>query len=319
MISSLKTYLFEVKSIFSPISELRLHYIRIFICLFFVYKILSRDFSVFELFEKSNLSLYPKDMYPMDRAFYLFTPDFLTDLVTFHWIHWFVPIKNEAWINFAQYATVIFLILFAIVGPGPRRSFGVISISLIFYLWGFLWKNGQDIDAIFIPMQIVLLLAVSHPKNTSLLITSNYSRESKDGGVIIGSIVIIFVCYYFGSGLNKLIDVPVHRWFSYELSQEILRARVRSDLGYFVQAPKFFSFMTTVPWTDSILVPITYLSHLSMPLILVHRKWVVKASVFYISFHLMTWSIGILFFGMILMWLVFLPIDRLVFGKKFVI
>ncbi|WP_439810714.1 hypothetical protein QCN28_15710 [Bordetella bronchiseptica] len=295
----------------TPVAEVDASFARWVIYGYFIYKLLSRDFSTFGEIPRFLLDLYPVDVY--GKSFLaLMGTQVVTDLATFHWIHWVLPFPSSGQLQFVQWLATGFCVATCLLGRGPFRIFAIGSYVLLMYLWGFMFRSGSDIDAVFLGLSSALFYCFSsHKECLTIWRPAGNRQRTVEAGWFYSAMIMCFVIYYLASGINKLIDISVVDWFTYDLIQSIELELDRQKAGYFKQIPELFEFLRGQYWINYIGVPLVYLSHLATPMMFYDRRLIPAFWVFYVTFHAMAWGIGILFFGNFILWLAFLPVHRL--------
>ena len=285
------------------VSEKYFYFAKAVLALLFIWKILSRDFSNIALWPLSVLGGYPYDIYP---------PDYLVlgipgvfDLATFHWIHFFLPWPSANQFVLIETILIITLILFAFASVRLTRVFATISYVLIMWLWGFVFRLGQEIDAVFLLQGTLLVFVVFRPGAPE-----NFGQYFKN---VYYTIKVIFVIYYFFSGLNKLVDLSYIQWSEFDLvslNQQFYNKYV--DHGY-LYVPRLLDFGKLGTLLENLGALLTYIVHIIAPLLLFYgSKWkVLSFWLFYSVFHLMTAFVGILFTMNFFAFLLILPVDSL--------
>jgi len=273
--------------------------IKVICAVVLVYKLLSRDFSNLGLWPESVLLGYPVDIYPPNYILLTAIPP-IFDLISFHFIHWFVPIPNISQFYVLQHTLIIAAVALAISPLRYTRMIAVVVYVLCMYLWGFIYRAGQDIDAMFLLQGCFLVLAM----------IPRAGNERNYSGYVYSSVLLVFVFYYFFSGVNKVIDLSVLEWFQYSLfdinASKLLAAQ---ELNYHavsvVEAPGWLLNLASF-----IGAAITYVVHLAAPLIFMHRSRgkLIFYWCFYSVFHVMSSLVGILFAANLLVWLAIIPI-----------
>ena len=188
------------------------------------------------------------------------------------------------------------------------RFFAVILYVVVAYLWGFVFRLGQDIDAVFL-IQSSLLMFVLLPYSK----TSRYYQELRF------LLLCVFVIYYFFSGLNKLIDLSYVEWLKYDLVN-INRSMHMSYLN------ERYHYVPLFPIENALIGQIlnqlgafiTYAVHLGAPLLLFSSstRKLILYWIFYSLFHFMTIYVGIMFSMNFVAWALILPVYRLYDHEK---
>jgi hypothetical protein len=306
----LDTYLEKYNT---PYSEGAIGWSRFVICAFLIYKLLSRDFSTFAFMPEHMMTNYPALQYSFAFLCHILGVKPVVDLATFHWIHWFIPMPSQMGFTIIQWAAIGFSALVLFFGRGPKRIFVIGMTVLTFYLWGYIYRSGQDVDAVFLPFSCLLLYAISRHKE-GITIFHELKRmniKTRDAGCVYSGFLMCFVYYYFLSGVNKLIDINLLEWFQYDLVGEIALQRDNLMAGHYRYVPPIFELLRGHSWLNYIGVPMVYLSHLLIPVMFFKRQNIASFTVFYWIFHYMAAGVGIWFFGNLLMWFLFLPVHYL--------
>lgn len=293
-----------------PASAIDVSWIRAVVFGMFAYKLLSRDFSVFGFAPAFLLELYPTDLFSPKDDFLMLGYKPVVDLATFHWIHWFLPMPGAGILRFLQLGVVGACLCVVLFGRGPRRMFAISAYCGLAYLFGYLWRAGHDVDAVFVALQIALVYCFTRHEELTLIERPS-SAFSRDAGWFYSMSLLCFVGYYFLSGVNKVVDLPIADWFRYGLVNEILFFSDKLAAGSIQAAPSFFEFFEGHSWIDFVGVPAVYISHLAIPLMYFRRAYIPEFFFFYLVFHFMAWGVGILFFGLIITWMALIPVHRL--------
>ena len=105
---NIKKFFFSSWKINFSTSEIT--YVRVILYTIVLYKLLSRDFSNFGYIPEELLNFYPINHYTQDiRDLTGFK--FIVDLLTFHWLHWFIDFPSVKQLEIIQ----LFLILLVII------------------------------------------------------------------------------------------------------------------------------------------------------------------------------------------------------------
>jgi hypothetical protein len=285
-----------------PVNFYYVHWFKSIVSILYLWKLLSRDFSNIALWPVSVLAGYPIDIYLPDYMLFTgITPFF--DLVTFHFIHFFIPFPSEYILSMLQ-NSAIFLSIILIFSP--LKYSRVIAISLfilVSYLWGFVFRLGQDIDAVFLIQSSLLIYAILPFERTY-----EYCKKLRF------LVLILFVIYYFFSGLNKIVDLNYANWFNYDLvniNSSLHLKYIQEHTRYIPKLPDFFSGTFFLIFND-LGAAITYIIHLLAPILLFSSgtKKILFYWFFYSLFHFLTIYVGILFTMNFFAWLLVLPVYR---------
>lgn len=286
---------------------------RIIVCAFLIWKLFSRDFGFFGRVPEQVFYFYPIEIYARDKWVLWTGLPILSELLTFHWLHWFVPRPDETALRIIQGIAIGSLLLLALFGRGPRNTILISTYCVLIYLWGYLFLLGQEIDAVDLYFGMLVALAVStYADDPIWRLSSLYGRpKTVDGGRSFSNVVLVFVFYYFASGIRKLTDLAPIEWFRYDLVEAIEEHSIRSahsTLGTF----EIFQHLHGLTFFNHIGPPVVYLSHLLVPMVFFRRSLILKFFVFYFAFHLLTFGVGISFSGYILVWAVLFPYRELI-------
>lgn len=287
----------------TPAYDFNLNVARLFVCAFLIWKLFSRDFGFFGTVPEEIFYFYPYHLYPMDKWILWTGLPVIQELLTFHWIHWFLPHPSVGVLRFIQGLTILSLASLAIFGKGPKSVIIVITYSLMIYLWGYLFLLGQEIDSIDLYFAIILALGISSYSDVPIwkMTKLYHEHRSAAGGRAFSNLILVFVFYYFASGVNKLTDLSILEWFQYDLVDaievhSIVAAHSTLDsLGFFRLFDGFTLFNYIGP-------PAVYISHLTVPIVFFRKNLIPKFFLFYFLFHLMTFGVGISFSGYIFVW-----------------
>ena len=293
---------------------------RLFVCAFLIWKLFSRDYGFFGHVPEQVLYFYPFEIYEIDKYVLWTGLPIIQDLLTFHWVHWFLPHPAETGLRIIQGAAIGSVLLLALFGRGPRNSIITVTYSLLIYLWGYLFLLGQEIDAVDLYFGILIALGISTYAEVPIWrLPALYARpKTVDGGRSFSNVILVFVLYYFASGVKKLTDLSPIEWFRYDLVEAIEEHSIRaahSTLGTFA----FFDYLHGLTFFDYIGPPAVYLSHLMVPMVFFRRSSILKFFLFYFAFHLLTFGVGISFSGYIFVWSVLFPYRDMFawVGKRF--
>ncbi len=297
-----------------PSSGLNILIAQTIVILFFLWKFNSRDFSFFSY---GIEPYYPIEIYDI-RNYKIFTGfKFLQDLVSFHWIHWFLSYpESDQFFSILKYFTNFFLIFTLIFGLN-YRFINIILYFLLVYQWSYIIFQGQEIDSVSIYFGVLLIFCFFKSKITFFNI--NKIKESNlYYGKIYSLLICIFIIYYFGSGLRKLVDLHIFQWLQYDLYWGITSQIFRNEFmsGY---VPEIFNNIVLFKDVDFIfnLFPlIVYLSHVLVPVIFFKRDKIIYFAIFYALFHFMTFGVGISFLGYLFSWFLILPYFRGIHDSK---
>ncbi len=287
------------------LSPLVAHQIKAVVGLILLFKLNSRDFTNFALWPDSVLLGYPIDIYPPDYVLTTGVFPFF-DLVSFHFVHWFLPVPSATVFFYLQSTAIILSLLLVLAPIAFTRVLAVPLFILITYLWGFVYRGGQDIDAMFLITGALLIMAALP------LSTKNYLATLRT------SVLIWFFLYYFFSGVNKVVDLNYLDWFKFELTEINKVFVTRSAAEGFVYVPGIPTPEYLNRLLDFFGALISYIVHLLAPLMLISRSpnkmflyWL-----FYSLFHFMTLYVGILFTANFFAWLMLVPFPGMIAGPR---
>jgi hypothetical protein len=291
-----------------PVTRIYFYWIKAIIGSLYIWKLLSRDFSNVSIWPESVLAGYPVDIYKPD---YVLTTGVwpIFDISSFHFIHWVLPWPSASNLQTVQILAVLSASVFIFCSEKYTQAAAVCFYALISYLWGFVFRLGQDIDAVFLIQGSLLMFAIIPARAED-----QYYRNLRF------SILIVFVLYYFSSGINKVIDLSYIEWAKYDLVNINSSKHAAGLNEHYWLVPK-------LPLSEGELARllnfsgalITYAVHLGAPLLLFSRSTakIVVYWGFYSLFHFMTLFVGILFTMNFFAWMLILPIYRWTnYGKR---
>ncbi len=290
-----------VENFNEPVNVYYVIWFKFILGVLYLWKLLSRDFSNISFWPDSVLSGYPIDIYSQDYILTTGVPP-LFDIVTFHFVHYVLPFPNSDVLSLLQFCAIglSFLLIFAL--PKYSRLIAIFLYIIVSYLWGFVFRLGQDIDAVFL-VQGSLLVYCLLPYEASI----EYYKKLRF------LVLCIFVLYYFFSGVNKIVDLSYEEWLKFDLVNINSSFHLRYLAENFEWTPK-------LPELDSQLLfglnlfgaLITYVVHLGAPILLFSAgtRKVLFYWFFYSLFHFLTIYLGILFSMNFLAWLLVLPVYR---------
>lgn len=298
---------------YQPKPSLDVAYMRILICGYFLYKLLSRDYSVFGLAPPAIMHIYPHQLFHWQVGYAFMGFPALVDLATFHWLHWFLPFPNAQGLGMIQAVAMLLCVAVILFGKGFRNVLVIGLFALLAYLWGYNWRTGGEVDAVFLQMQMLLAYCFfREPEALTLFGKKELPlRFTPQNGWFYSMGLAITCTYYFYSGFHKLVDINVVEWFDFNLTDYIGDLETKYALGAAINPLSLFYFLKNWPITNYIAVPLAYLAELFIPLMFFRRRWISFFMLFFIVFHLLTWAVGILFMGNIIIWFAFVPVHRL--------
>ncbi len=296
------------KNYHEPVNFYYVYWFKLIIGILYIWKLLSRDFSNIALWPVSVISGYPIDIYNPDYILFFAIPPFF-DLVTFHFIHYFFSFPSEATLSLLQYVAIAMSILLIFSSLRYSRALAIFLYIIVSYLWGFVFRLGQDIDAVFLVQSLLLVYAIL-PFEKSL----EYCKKLRFLALLV------FVIYYFFSGMNKIIDLSYLDWFKYDLiniNSSFHLKYLEENVRYTPKLKEIFREEFFVI-TNFIGPAFTYLIHLFSPLLLVYSdtKKILLYWLFYSIFHFFTMYVGILFTMNIFAWLIILPVYKWGFANE---
>lgn len=278
-----------------------IYFIRFFVSTFLAFKILSREFEFFGYLPEQFFYFYPIEIY-FEYMLFMGIPG-ISELATFHWIHFFLPHPAPETFSIIKLTAASFAMLYAIAGAGKYKWIATTNYILVMYLWGYIYLAGQDIDATFLYQGILLVLLISSFKDKPLwqLDKKDISEGTAAAGRIYSHILMVFILYYFTSGINKIIDISITDWFNFGLIETIHNYLVVSPHSN-IHIPEFFAYITPYPWLNYLIVPAVYISHLFIPVLFFKRRTLIEFAIFYSTFHLAVMGVGIAFTGYVFIW-----------------
>ena len=128
----------------------------------YLWKLLSRDFSNISFWPDSVLSGYPIDIYTSGYVLTTGVPPFF-DIATFHFIHYFLPFPNSNVLSLIQLFAIALSGLLIFAPPKYSRLIAIFLYISVSYLWGFVFRLGQDIDAVFLIQASLLVYCLLPP------------------------------------------------------------------------------------------------------------------------------------------------------------
>lgn len=305
-----RLYLSMLRAFRQPNYDLNVNIARNLACLFLVYKLLSRDYGFYGTLPDEFFSYYPVSIYKPENFILLTGIPILTDILTFHWIHVLLPYPSVFGMRLIQGICIIFLVMTAIFGRGPKRLWIIGSYALLVYLWGFLILAAQEVDAIFLYFGIILVISISVYDDRPIWQWAQLASlpANKTAGLAFSSLIAVFAVYYFSSGFNKLTDIPLLQFFSSDILGAIRFFTIR-DLNGYIEIPDVLSWLSQFDiWPIDIFGPfLVYASHLGAPLVIWFRNQIPKFALFYCAFHFLVFGVGISFTGYIFAWLLIMP------------
>ncbi|MEM7249815.1 MAG: hypothetical protein AAF493_00235 [Pseudomonadota bacterium] len=293
-------------------SEFNVLLARLFVCFFLVWKILSRDFGFFASFPY-EITAYPVDIYSTESYVFWTGTWLITDLLTFHWIHWFLPPPSASLLTGVQYGLVSLIAIWAIFGDIHGKWLSGAIYAALIYLWGYIFRSGQEIDSIALYFGMLICLILNRGKNRPITdLPSTYrGSPTRFAGYVESNMLLVLCTYYFASGLRKLTDLLPWEWFQYDLALAVERQRIISQYasGY---APEIFDYLLPLGGFAAVFAAVVYVSHLVIPFVFFRRELLFHFFLFYAVFHFLTFGVGISFTGYIVVWGCVLPLHRII-------
>ena len=303
-----------------PASTTNILWVRFIIFTLIGWYILSHDYTVFADAPDSVLNIYPALAHGYLHNNYALTPPFLIDLVSFHWLHWVLPLPSAKMLTIIQITSALACFATAFLGRGPYSIFAATAVISFLYFHGFIWRSDALFDGFHLPLQIALLYWLIRPPEPGFFKSAKKQTKTEIQDIcntFMIAVLFAFVLYYFFSGFNKLVDVTLTDWFTFDLYQ-----RTQDDVSLYLKSdyPGFtLPFVAQILFhpVTNLLVAVVYLSHLLTPLMLVNpRRYIPAFAVFYLIFHVMSAGMGVFFYSLIISWLVFLPVQRFTQSTK---
>jgi hypothetical protein len=309
-------YAAYLKKYDTPHNDFHINLVRIFVGLFFAWKVMSRDFGFMGIVPSDFFYYYPIELYHPENIVLVTGVPILMELVTFHWIHWFTGFPSETVLNWLQFLLAGFGVAMAVFGRGAYRALAIAAYVLATYLWGFIFLSGQEIDSVMIYFGMLLVLCLVDYDDRPVWRLGGLAHKPANvaAGRAFSAILLVFVLYYGLSGYNKIADLSIADWFRYNLVQDIEVTLRRQELGnYFGAAfPSLFAPLVGHTRLNYILVPLVYISHISVFYMFFKRRHILKFALFYTGFHFVTSSVSITFTGYMIVWWILLDWRRIV-------
>ena len=290
-----------VKNFNEPVNVYYIVWFKLILGGLYSWKLLSRDFSNISYWPASVLSGYPIDIYSPNYMLTTGIPP-LFDIVTFHFIHYVLPFPNANALSLVQFVALAASCIFILSPPKYSRFVGILLYLTASYLWGFVFRLGQDIDAVFL-LQGSLLVYCLLPYEAS----PEYYKKLRF------LVLCIFVIYYFSSGLNKIVDLSYSEWFKYDLVNINSSYHLAYQNENFEWVPKLPELGGEILHKLNLFGAfIAYAVHLFAPILLFSAgtKKILLYWLFYSVFHFLTVYVGILFSMNFVAWLLILPVYR---------
>jgi len=283
---------------------------RLFVGLFFVWKLLSRDWGFFGTVPESMFYFYPYELYAVGNHDYMLWTGLpvLTEVLTFHWIHFFIPHPGVEVLRIVQGIGIVLSFCFALFGSGPKNILLISLYSVLVYLWGYLFMMGQDIDAVYLYFGILIAIGISTFRDEPVWRIHKIYRHAPNvaAGRSISNVILVFIFYYFASGVKKLTDLNPLEWFHFDLIEGIEEHAIRVAHGW-TGTFDIFQYLHGLYFLDYLGPPLVYSSHLLVPIVFFRRNTIVRFFIFYALFHVLSFGVGISFTGYIPVWLTIFP------------
>lgn len=280
------------------------YWMKFWIGLLFLWKLLSRDFGNITYWPESVLSGYPIDIYRSGYILITGVP-ILFDIATLHFIHWFSFYPDPFSV---QIIAMILSVLFILAPVNKTRIVAIFLYASLIYLWGFVFRLGQDIDAVFLLLGSLFIFCLIKPEKNRV-----YYQELRMG------ILCIFVIYYFFSGFNKIVDLDYTQWIEFDLvtlNAEYARMFQKEQAYWW---PLFPEVIQEISFFLSVFgALLTYIIHITAPLLLFSNstsKMVIYIA-FYLLFHFLTIYVGIFFHMNFFAWLILIPLYKIGYGTE---
>lgn len=299
---------------FRPAAGVTIAWIRFVVYGTLIWKLLSRDFSVFGFAPDFLLNFYPDEQYSLFHGYTALGFKPIVDLATFHWVHWFIELPSPAALEIVQIISIVLCAAVILFGRGPRNALAISTLVTIAYLWGFVWRTGSEIDSIFIQYQIAILYCFFREDEAMCLRRKRIppATRTPQNGAFFSLVIMVFCWYYVQAGINKIIDVSPAAWFQFDLVNVIVNFRDMADSGYYLHTGlPLADYLEGSSWLSMIAVPIAYAVELSMPLMFYRRRLIPLYACFWVTFHIALMSIACAFIGSLTAWLVFVPVHLL--------
>lgn len=150
---------------------------------------------------------------------------------------------------------------------------------------------------------ILIALGISRYADAPVwkLLALYHRPKSVDGGRAFSTVLLVFVFYYFASGIKKLTDISFLEWLQFDLVGAIERHSIAAA-HHTVGTIEFFEILHGMTYFNYIGAPAVYISHILVPFVFFRRRMIFKFFVFYLMFHLLTFGVGISFSGYIFVW-----------------
>lgn len=299
----------------TPHNDFHVNLVRIFVGLFFAWKVLSRDFGFMGILPPDFFYFYPIQTYrPSDIILTTGVP-VLMEIVTLHWIHWFTGMPSESVLTWLGYALATLGVSLAVFGRGPYRVLAAATYLLATYLWGFMFLSGQEVDSVFLYFGMLLIVTVASYSDAPIWRLPALFRApaNVEAGRAFSAVLLVFVIYYGLSGYNKIADISIAEWFRYDLVGAATLTYHMQILGNYYGSPfpSLFHQLNGMNFFNHIAAPLVYLSHITVPVVFFYRRHILKYAVFYTAFHFLTMSVAIAFTGYVIAWWILLDWRRI--------
>jgi hypothetical protein len=289
-------------------------YVRILLYGVVLYKLLSRDFSNFGYIPQELLNFYPINHYAQDLRNFSGIK-LLVDILTFHWIHWFLSFPSEYILKIVQSFTILLVLITIIFGAGKKNIFSIFSYLFLIYLWGYLYRSSTDFEGTQLILQICFLFCFFDKGDKNLINLFKKTKEDKNIKVQKSRNTFFFLMtllvgsYYFNSGLHKFYDLSLSQWFQYDLTQTISMFIDQMELGNFRHVPQIFKIIPENNYLNYFGSIFIYVSHIFAFLMIFNRDSIKNFLYIYVFFHLTVYGVGINFLGNVFVFMLFIPIS----------
>jgi hypothetical protein len=304
---------FRATSLTSPLATgRRVAWVRIVTYGSVLYYLLSRDYAVFGMMPRELLDFYPYRQYAMETGYSLFSTSWLVDLASLHWIHWLLPFPSSAVITAVHWTCIAGCACVILLGRGPRSVFAITSCMTFLYLEGFIWRSGTEAHSMSLTTMLMLFYGFTRePEVGTLFARRTGNNISSGNGAILSVVLIMFCTYYCMAGFNKVVDIAPLDWLRFDLVQLFGLFHDMIHYGAPFSVLPWVHHLRDHHWINLMGAPLVYLMELSIPVMFFRRRWVSTYLGFFLFFHIMMSGIPCLFTGLILIWLVLLPVGRL--------
>ena len=274
-----------LKELFSqPKPALDIAHIRILVCGYFLYQLLSRDNAVFGLVPQA-------------------VPLPFTNRPDNFGITGIEPIQAGA---------ILLCGLVMLCGRGFRNVLVISLMVMIASIWGYHWYRGGEMNAAVMPFLMLLAccffrereaLVVLGPKEAPL-------RFSPQNGRFYSICLGIVCAYYFYWGLHNLAELNGQQWLDFNVSGHHGNMPTRPAMAGPANWTPLAEGLKHWPLIRGLMVPIASLVALSIPLMFVYRRWISVYLFCFIAFYWLSGAHYSLLLGNLLIWLTLVPVHR---------